>query len=1274
MEPGDRIADRFEVDALAGEGGMGRVFRARDLASGAWVALKILRSSEPRFAARFEREAALLACIEHEGVVGYVAHGRTPGGEPWLAMRWVEGESLERRLERDRLTVEDTLELGVGIARALAAMHEAGVVHRDVKPSNVLLEDGGFGRVVLIDLGVARDRLAGATLTRTGDVVGTPAYMPPEQVRGERLDARADVYALGCVLYRALTGRCPFEGPTPLATMAKILLEPLPEVAEHRAGVPDRLIAALTAMLSKDPQPRPVDGAAAAALLAGIDATSARPSERPGPRRTLGPSEQQLVSILMCGDPSAPADETETAAEAALADRTARLRAAVAAHEGTLALLRDEAFVVAFTGPGASADRAVRAAHCALELRGLSPSAPLSLVTGRAVVEGASPVGEVIDRAVRQLATAPTGRAAVLVDELTARLIEGRLEVRDGVLVGPRAGVGEVRTLLGRPTPFVGREWETTTLLGLYDECVDERSARAAVVLGAAGAGKSRLASELVAALQDREAPPLLLCGRGDPIAMASPFGLLAEAVRGSARVVDGEPPARQRQALLSWLEPALGRDREALLRVAGFVGEMVGVQLDDDGGRLSSARLDARVMGASIREAWEDLLRAFTEQRPVVLLLDDLQWAGPPTVSLVDAALRHLADRPLLVVALARPEVDDAFPGLWAERHAQRLRLRPLSRKASRRLVEAAMGEAVEPETLERVVARAEGNAFYLEEHVRALAAGQDVLPESLLSMVQARLRALDDEQRRALRAASVFGETFWPGGVRALTEIGHGLSALLSTLEERELVVRRPTSSLDGEIELSFRNALVREAAYATLTDADRELGHALAGRWLDGAGVHDPAVLASHYDRGRVPDRASACYLAAARQALRGYDHAGVLDRVARALELAPAEDDVGVLLSLRCEAHHVRAEYAEAEAAGRRAVERLPDGSAAWLSTTRLLLAAAASRGEAARVAEVADELVRVEAGDDEARAAQIIGLAEAAGQLELVGRSARAGELLELARAMLGPAPAPAARAWVSWITSHRALSAGDPSGALAGMLDAVEGFDRAGDARYACSVRIGVGYALAELGRHARAEAELRHALAAAERLDLPRTVCAALDNLGFALVQRGAHEEGRDVLLRAVQSAIDVGNPRYEGLSRAYLALAQLGLGAPADAERQARLAGEILRDEAPPLAMSQAVLALALLARGRASEAVVSARSARATLDAVGGGVSEGLIRLAYAEALLAVGDPAAAAAARDAVERLETRAAAIEDPSDREAFLTAVPENARTLALPR
>jgi len=256
------FAGRFVVEKEAGRGGMGVVYQAFDRLGERAVALKVLHKTEPSTVRRFAMEADALGKLDHPNIVRYLARGVAEDGAPYLALEWVEGESLRGRLARaeesgEYLAIENVVELGQRLAGALAAAHAIGIVHRDVKPSNILLVGGHLGRPKLVDFGIVRNA-SGEHVTTSGTVVGTVGYMAPEQARGfERLDGRADLFSLGCVLFRCLTNRDVFDGPDPMTMLSMLLLHNPPRIAELRPDVPAELDALVLRLLAKEPDKRP---------------------------------------------------------------------------------------------------------------------------------------------------------------------------------------------------------------------------------------------------------------------------------------------------------------------------------------------------------------------------------------------------------------------------------------------------------------------------------------------------------------------------------------------------------------------------------------------------------------------------------------------------------------------------------------------------------------------------------------------------------------------------------------------------------------------------------------------------------------------------------------------------------------------------------------------------------------------------------------------------------------------------------------------------------
>ncbi|HSK05456.1 MAG TPA: AAA family ATPase, partial [Kofleriaceae bacterium] len=441
---------------------------------------------------------------------------------------------------------------------------------------------------------------------------------------------------------------------------------------------------------------------------------------------------------------------------------------------------------------------------------------------------------------------------------------------------------------------------------------VDEREARVAIVTATAGMGKSRLAAELVSRVQQRDDEIAIWVGRGDSLRAGSTLDLLAQALRGALGIAGGEPLAERRDRIRARVAERVPAAEQQ--RIAEFLGELVGAPFPNGGegsAALRAARQDVQLMSEQMRRAWMDFLDAETAAHPVLLVLEDLHWGDFGTVRFIDTALRERGKQPWMVLALARPEVFEVFPKLWAERqNVQEIRLKELGRKAGERLVRQVLGDQVGPETLERLVTQAEGNAFYLEELIRAVAEGKDrALPGTVLAMVETRLGRLPLEARRLLRAASVFGEVCWEGGVMVLLGGAMGPTMVdewIARLVEQELLAERPQSRVPGERELAFRHALLREGTYATLTEDDRRLGHRLAGEWLEEHGEADPMVLAGHFERGGDGARAASYYLRAAEQAFHVLDLDATLARAGLGLACAPPPELRIALLGIRCEA--------------------------------------------------------------------------------------------------------------------------------------------------------------------------------------------------------------------------------------------------------------------------------------------------------------------------------------------------------------------------------
>ena len=1301
--------DRFRVEGDAIEGGMGLVYRAKDLKTGEHVALKVVAEPQGTQSLRFQQEAMVLADIAHPAIVRYLAHGSTARGEQYMAMEWLDGETLEDRVARGPLRISETLQLGRRVAEALAVAHKHGVVHRDIKPANVFLPAGDPAQAKVLDFGIARrlfDPHQNLRLTSANAALGTPLYMAPEQARGaSNVDGRADIFALGCVLFECLAGRPPFAGESPTAIMAKICLDDSVDVARQRPETPADLVALIAHMLAKDPEQRPAQAdeiARALGAIAGqfISRDTASDLAAVYLARTPTPSlvttgEQRILAAILVSRPRAGAatpvaahDPGRTADLAGiLAERLADpelseaglgdLQSAIAPHGARIERLGGGSLVVALTGEqGTPLDQATQAARCALRLKAALPDASLGISTSRADMAGKLSLGDVIDQAGHLLAFTPAG--TIHVDPLTAHLLETRFEIEALATGASRLlfekGIREApRTLMGKAVPCFGRDREVDLLEALWDEACDEPAARAMLMTSAAGGGKSRVRHEFCDRIQRLGRPFELLVGRGDPMRDAAPFALLGPALLAAAGITGGEPEPVQRKRLTAHASRFLPpKDAQ---RIAAFLGEMANLPFpDEDLLPLRAARQDPRLMADQMLLSWLDWLEAECNHHPVLLVLEDLHWGDTPSVNFVDAALRVHNEKPFMVLALARPEVDRRFPGVWKDRNPQRINLAPMSLRASRLMIENVVGKIPE-ESARWIMDRAQGNPFYLEELLRVVAGGGKVgddsnLPDTVLGMVQARFDIFGPDAKLVLRAGSIFGQTFRPAGVKALVDEDRrkDVDRWLEILTKREILFSRPTADLR---EYAFRHALLRQAAYEMLPPAEKKLGHLLAGEYLEQAGERQGIVLADHFERAGEKPRAIRWLGVAAQQALDADDLVETLGRVERAAKLGAAGEELCAMRVIESQARYWHGEYVEAERAAREAL---------GTSDARTRLGALGALFDGLGPQAKYDEIATLFRDLDRPAAPELLNawlhcVEGATAYLAVRGDNEvrrHALLLFEESRHLLEPLLVGRAETMKAHIAGNRGM----PAEAAMGFRRAVDYYESIGHRRVACEALGNLGLYLLDLGRLEEAETCLRHVLATAQKMDLKYMLGNGFNALANILAFRGSVDEARSAGEQALAITRAQNDRRFQGAAEAYLSMTEYLAGDYVRAERYASTAVTTWESMLSIRPFAFALLARTLLAQGRPVEALLNARDGYAQLESLGVvDDGEATIRLALAECLIAAGDMAAA---REVLDKASTRilasAQAIDDPAIRESFLTRIPEHRRILELAR
>ena len=591
-----------------------------------------------------------------------------------------------------------------------------------------------------------------------------------------------------------------------------------------------------------------------------------------------------------------------------------RLRAEIEVFGGTVEKFIGDAVMAVFGAPVAHGDDPERAVRAALAVREavtqmneaepeLDLQVRLAVNTGEAIVAlGANPdlgeglvAGDVVNTASRLQTAAPTN--GILVGQTTHRATRGSFEyaeVEALVVKGKRApvrawlansassGPGE-RASSG--VPMLGRVHELAVLNRIFDGVVADRRPHLVTVVGDAGIGKTRLGVEFSDRLEREGAR--VLRGRSLPYGAVTTYGTFAQHVKGFAEIFANDDAELGREKLRAAIGTLECEDAEELSSdLALLIGLEAGREVPDRQTLFRAARRFVELLAAD---------------QPTVLLFEDIHWAGSGTFDLVEMLASRVRDVPLLLLALARPDLQHARPGWGGGMPAYTaLSLQALDDESAAELALQLLGAEVEAAT-SRVVETAEGNPLFIEELAASVAerspASAAPLPTTIRELISARLDALPPSERTVLLDAAVVGKLFWLGALESLDGSVGDLPELLDSLEARDLVRREPLSWIEGDEQYTFKHVMIREVAYATLPRTSRRELHAAVARFLEeatGDAAATATALAEHWREAGDAERALEYIELAGDQAAGGWakDEAAAL--YAQGLELLPDGD--------------------------------------------------------------------------------------------------------------------------------------------------------------------------------------------------------------------------------------------------------------------------------------------------------------------------------------------------------------------------------------------
>jgi predicted Ser/Thr protein kinase len=1064
--------EKYVIEREVGRGTSGVVHRALDREANQVVALKILHRDSQADSRQQLAEAKLLTKIAHPAIVRILDHGVLPGDRPFVAMEWLDGEDLHQRQQRSPLALVPALRLIQRVAEGLAAAHAQGIVHRDIKPANIVLvtREGDTERYPkLVDFGAAMHvESAGTT---DGAIIGTPAYMSPEQVRGEHTTKRSDIYSLGATLYELLAGHPPHQGPSYLATLARLATTRARRLLELDPETPPALDELVHQMLATEAEDRPATMQLVADELGRLIESITRGSiaDSDSVPSHFGSSASRLLTTLVAsGFPGK--------------DERNRAAAHVKARGTEVVALGQDSLVAHFGARRALGNEAESALRIGRRLA--DSGASVGVATGRAFVpmvdmsKPAQAIGEVVDRATSLSRTARPGR--VLADITTRELGRGLYEFTPGS--GEYSDVGAAKNRSRLPTeartPFVGRDTELSRVRTAYERCMKEPRAVVVSITGSPGIGKTRLRREAMTRLLRDSVIEHKIVQRSEPYGKKRALGVALDVLRMLLGLHKSSDENAARAAIRRTVENGL--DPELRGRMPVFAKLLAQQQL--------SVEEDTRGLRDLV---WLFMTQAVEHQLaagPIVIVTEDLQWADPESVQWLDHLLARAAHLPLFLVVTARHEFWTEDTVCFASRDHVHIELHPMSNEGTRQLTAGASAGRLSSEAIESIVQQAGGSPLFAEELTRLAIVGAKVSQAPTIeAAIQVSLDALTEDQRDVLRHLSILGQAGWEDALSALGLIDG--DSILRELSQIGVLVPHEPSRFVGMAEWQFKHGLVRDVVYQSMGEEHRQHLHELAGNWLEGMG-EDPTVIARHYDLASAPERAAEFWASAAQRALGTNALRDALHMAERALAFAANRPQAFRRARLLDEAwSRLDARASDRETAVSALEDQVYDeASGTYAQGARARYDAARGQGFEVdeRLGLARDAAQRLGLIDEEARcSAELAARLAFAGRFELAEREA--AHLLTLAANK--ELRAAAVDAWQTLAIVHQ--SRGELSAALAAR----------------------------------------RNAATAAREAGLRERESVLTTNLGFALTTLGARVESRDLLFDGLRLAEAIGS-----------------------------------------------------------------------------------------------------------------------------------------------
>ena len=945
FKPETIFADRYKIVKELGRGGMGVVYKAKDDKLKRFVALKFLPSvlsSHKDAKLRFIQEAQTASVLDHQNICTIHEIDETQDGQMYIAMAYYEGETLKKKIKGGAVPLAEAIEILIQIAEGLVKAHGEGIVHRDIKPANIIETSD---RVIkIVDFGLAK-LASEARATLTSSIIGTPAYMSPEQAMGESLDQRIDLWSLGVVFYELLTGHLPFQGENMQSMLNAIIHKTPKPPGDLKKDIPEEAEHIVLKCLRKQPEKRYQSAYRLLSDLTKLKISLEKEKRDLAAKKRLeaGRETERRQATVLSGEIlgySEILESLETEEAALVINRCfAMLDSVISKYKSRIDEITGGSFMASFGIPLAVEDAPKKAINAAIELRNSMDTfnkrenlrIPLDVrigVNSGTVIAGVgstdkvySVIGEAVKLA-SQLKDISI-KNDIYIGPLTYRYtkndfefetlesvsLKGRTEpitvfkllsVKERVY---RARLGAERMIY---SDMVGRENELDKLKLHVFKAIN-REGSIVNLIAEAGIGKSRLIAEL--SRRDEMKKVTLLRGRALSIGSNLSFHPVIDILKSWARIKEEDPPAVSAQKIDKVIRSVFP---EGVSEIFPFIATLMGIKLT--GKHAERVRgIEGDALEKLILKNIRDLITKASVIKPMVFVLEDLHWADLTSVDLFESLFRLAESKSILFINVMRPDyktserilrtIRNRYPAFSTE-----INLEPLDDSQCEALIGNLLNVDALPIRIRELIARrAEGNPFFIEEVARSFIddgvveienghfrvtekIDSVVIPETINDVIMARVDKLEEQTKSLLKVASVIGRNFF---YKILAEVARRVDEIddrLEHLKEVQLIKERRKTK---ELEYLFKHALAWDAVYNSILLKKRKQLHLDVARSIESVfceRLHEfYGMLAFHYSRADEMEKAEEYLLKAGEEALKAAASNEALNYFQDAMEL-------------------------------------------------------------------------------------------------------------------------------------------------------------------------------------------------------------------------------------------------------------------------------------------------------------------------------------------------------------------------------------------------